>query len=156
MKILNILHDSIVDGTGLRTVIFFSGCPHRCKGCHNPQSWNIDYGYDYTSKEVIDEITSNKATQGITLSGGDPFYQAKEIVGLVKELRDFGYDIWAYTGWLYEYIVQDKDMFELLKFIDVLIEEQKDLLLRFKGSKNQRIIDVQKSLQENKVILYMD
>lgn len=161
MRILDIIHDSIVDGIGLRTVIFFSGCHHRCKGCHNPESWNIEYGNNYIIKEVVDEIQTNKIKQGITLSGGDPFYQADEVLELVKELKIYDYNIWAYTGYTFEEIINNdnKERSELLKYIDVLVdgrfvEELKDLTLKFKGSSNQRIIDVQKSLKENKVVLY--
>ncbi len=161
MKILDIIHDSIVDGKGLRAVIFFAGCPHRCKGCHNPESWNIGYGNAFTITEVMVEIKSNKAIQGVTLSGGDPFFQAKEILELAKEIKQNEYNLWAYTGFTFEEIIKDNVKLELLKQIDVLVdgrfvEELKDLTLRFRGSSNQRIIDVQKSIQENKIILYMN
>lgn len=161
MRILDIMHDSIVDGVGLRAVIFFAGCPHRCKGCHNPQSWNIGYGKEYTIDDVVEEIKSNKAIQGITFSGGDPFFQAKEILELAKEIKQNEYNLWAYTGFTFEEIIKDNVKLELLKQIDVLVdgrfvEELKDLTLRFRGSSNQRIIDVQKSIQENKIILYMN
>lgn len=160
MKILDIVHDSIVDGIGLRIVIFFSGCPHKCKGCHNPQSWNINNGHYYTINEVINEIKSNKIIQGITFSGGEPFYQQiNEIIELAKILKNMNYNIWAYSGYSFEKIIKDKNKFKLLQYIDVLvdgkyIEEQRDLTLKFKGSLNQRIIDVQQSLKQNKIILW--
>lgn len=158
IKILNIVQDSIVDGVGLRATIFFAGCPHRCKGCHNPESWNIEYGVDYSVEEIMSEIRTNKITKGVTLSGGDPFFQAKEIAPLAKQIKKEGYNLWAYTGYLFEDILNDVNQMELLSFIDVLVDgkfeiENKDLTLAFRGSSNQRIINVQQSLEENSVIL---
>ena len=159
MKILDILHDSIVDGEGLRVVIFFAGCSHKCKGCHNPQSWNIDYGLDYTIDEAISSVISNKITKNVTFSGGDPLFQIKDATLLIKELKKLGYNIWVYTGFTYEEIMLNKNMTELLHLTDVLVDgryedDKKDLTLRFRGSSNQRIIDVKKSLKESKIVLY--
>lgn len=158
IKVLNIIQDSIVDGVGLRATIFFAGCPHRCKGCHNPESWNTEYGVDYSVEEIMSEIRTNKITKGVTLSGGDPFFQAKEIAPLAKQIKKEGYNLWAYTGYLFEDILNDVNQMELLSFIDVLVDgkfeiENKDLTLAFRGSSNQRIINVQQSLEENSVIL---
>ena len=159
MKILDIVHDSIVDGIGLRTVIFFAGCPHKCKNCHNPESWDINNGYDITKEQIIEEIKNNPITQGITLSGGDPFYQAEEVKELAKELKTLSYNIWIYTGYTFEeiYYGDDKSAKELLELCDVLIDskyidELKDLRLAFKGSSNQRIIDIQETIKNNKII----
>lgn len=159
MKIIDILHDSIVDGPGLRTVIFFAGCKHMCKGCHNPESWNEFCGYEYSGEEVIKEIKSNKLTRGVTFSGGDPFFQTKEISKLAEKLKEDKYNIWIYSGFTFEEIIKDEEMKSLLSLCDVLVdgrfeEELKDLTIQFRGSTNQRIIDIQKSLNEGKVVLY--
>lgn len=159
IKVLNIIQDSIVDGVGLRATIFFAGCPHRCKGCHNPESWNIGYGTDYTMDEIINQIQLNPITNGVTLSGGDPMYQAEVILPLVSRLKELGYDIWIYTGYEYDQIIADEHMFEILKLSNVLVdgkfnEELKDLTLPFRGSSNQRIIDVPKSILDSKIRLW--
>ena len=146
MRVLNIIHDSIVDGEGLRTVIFFAGCSHHCKGCHNPQSWDFNGGTETIVEEIMDEIKSNPLCQGVTFSGGEPFHQADKILPLAKKLKEEGYNIWCYTGYTLEQILTYSVLKpKLLEYIDVLvdgkfIEEQKDLTLKFKGSRNQRIL----------------
>lgn len=145
---MNIIHDSVVDGEGLRTVIFFSGCPHRCVGCQNPSSWNINNGNDMSKDEILNEIKSNELCQ-VTLSGGEPFIQAKEIIPLVKEIKKLGKNIWVWSGFTLEEILADKDKKEMLSYCDTLVDgkfilEQRDLTLKFRGSRNQRIIDVNK------------
>lgn len=146
MKILHIIHDSVVDGEGLRTVIFFAGCPHRCRGCHNPESWQIDKGVTMSMEEVLAEIRMNPLTE-VTLSGGEPFYQAKEIAALAKEIKALGKNIWIYSGYTLEQLQNSTDNYvrQLLSYCDVLVDgpfklEQRDLSLPFRGSKNQRII----------------
>lgn len=152
------MQDSIVDGPGLRAVVFFAGCPHRCEGCHNPESWNIGYGTEYTVDDVVTKVKSNRITRGVTLSGGDPFFQPLEAKLLASALRQEGYNMWAFSGYTFEEIIADHDMRSLLQELDVLVdgkfqEELKDLTLRFRGSSNQRIIDVQESLQREEVVL---
>lgn len=146
MKVMNIHHDSVVDGEGLRTVVFFAGCPHFCKGCHNPKSWNIRNGTEMTLEEVRDEVLSNPLTD-VTFSGGDPFYQADEVVELAKELKKHDKNIWIYTGYTLEDIQThpNPSFKQLLNYCDVLVDgpfilEKKDLTLPFRGSSNQRII----------------
>lgn len=146
MKVMNILHDSVVDGEGLRTVIFFAGCPHGCLGCHNPESWNSSNGKEMTLEEVLLEIQSNSIAN-VTLSGGEPFIQAKEVSRLAKEIKAIGKNIWAYSGFTYEEIINSKDRYkkELLSYCDVLVDgrfilEERDLSLLFRGSRNQEII----------------
>lgn len=148
MKVMNILHDSVVDGEGLRTVIFFAGCPHMCKGCHNPKSWNINNGTEMTVDEVVQEVASNPLTD-VTFSGGEPFFQAKEVSQVAKRLKKLNKNLWIYTGYTYEQLVSSNDCFtlELLSYCDVLVDgpfilEERDLTLKFCGSKNQRIIDL--------------
>ncbi|WP_025025928.1 anaerobic ribonucleoside-triphosphate reductase activating protein [Caldalkalibacillus mannanilyticus] len=142
---MSIYHDSVVDGEGLRTVIFFAGCPHKCEGCHNPESWNPCNGKSMTVEEILEEAL-NPLTQ-ITLSGGDPFYQARSVKKIAKELKRHGKNIWAYTGWTLEEIKNSKDLdkVELLEYVDVLVDgpfllSERDLTLTFRGSRNQRII----------------
>ncbi|WP_312468834.1 anaerobic ribonucleoside-triphosphate reductase activating protein [Neobacillus sp.] len=156
MRVLNILHDSIVDGKGLRTVIFFAGCPHHCHGCHNPQSWNCENGMEWTETEIFQEVMQNELSN-VTFSGGESFLQAKEIAPLAQKLKQEGKNIWCYTGYLYEELMQNPDHAALLKQIDVLVDgrfdlTKRDLSLCFKGSSNQRIINVTKSLGRGEII----
>lgn len=146
MKVMNIIHDSVVDGEGLRTVIFFAGCPHFCKGCHNPKSWNIHNGTEMTIDEVLKEVASNPLTN-VTLSGGEPFYQANEVSELAKEIKKLGKNIWAYSGYTIEQLLENEDHRLLLSYCDVLVDgpfvlAERDLTLTFRGSRNQRIIDL--------------
>jgi len=155
--------DSIVDGPGLRTVIWTQGCPHHCKGCQNPQTWNVDGGGLVPISEVkkfIDEIDDQ---DGITFSGGDPLYQVEACLELAKYIKSKGLNIWVYTGYNYEDVIKmskEKPVYkEFLKYIDVLVDgrfilEELDLNLLFRGSRNQRLIDIPKTLKSNKIILF--
>ena len=154
--------DSIVDGEGIRAVLWTQGCMHNCKGCHNPQTHSFDGGALIDLDEVKSWINELEGHQGITLSGGDPFFQPKQCTKIAKYAKEKGLDIWCYTGFTYETLIskieENKGILELLENIDVLIDgkfilEEKSLDLLFRGSKNQRIIDVPKSLKENKVSL---
>lgn len=153
MRVMNILHDSVVDGEGLRTVVFFAGCPHFCKGCHNPASWNILNGTEMTVAEVVAEVASNPLTD-VTLSGGEPFFQAKEVAEVARQLKALGKNIWVFSGFTLEELLQADAVTEdgaakrdLLSCCDVLVDgrfvlEERDLSLKFRGSQNQRIIDL--------------
>jgi anaerobic ribonucleoside-triphosphate reductase activating protein len=164
MNICGYIKESINEGLGLRTVVFISGCKHNCKGCHSPQTHNFKYGEEFTLEkqlEIIEEYKKNPLLDGLCLCGGDPFYSAKEVIEFIKlfKLNKPDINIWSYTGFAYEEILNSNDIYmvELLKLCDVIIdgkfiEELKDLTLPFKGSKNQRIIDVKKSLEQGKVI----
>lgn len=150
MRVMNIIHDSVVDGEGLRTVIFFAGCPHLCKGCQNPRSWNILNGTEMTVEEVVEEVASNPLTN-VTFSGGEPFFQAQEASKVAKQLKDLGKNIWMYSGYTLEQLLTTEDPYklELLRYCDVLVDgpfkiEERDLTLKFRGSKNQRIIKILK------------
>lgn len=150
--------DSIVDGAGLRCVIWTQGCFHNCKGCHNPQTHDISKGTLYDIEDIIKEILQTQLQNGITLSGGEPFLQCNALVKILDGIKEKEFNVWAYTGFLYEELIKDQEKKNLLEKIDVLvdgkfIEEEKDIYLRFKGSRNQRIIDVQKSLHENRICL---
>ncbi|PFK32170.1 anaerobic ribonucleoside-triphosphate reductase activating protein [Bacillus cereus] len=146
MRVMNIIHDSVVDGEGLRTVVFFAGCPHRCLGCHNSKSWNVWNGTEMAVEEIIKEIAENPLTD-VTFSGGDPFFQAAEVKMVAKAVKDLKKNLWIYTGYTLEEIQssQNNDMIELLHYGDVLVDgrfelEKRDLTLPFRGSSNQRII----------------
>ncbi|BEH91653.1 MAG: anaerobic ribonucleoside-triphosphate reductase activating protein [Turicibacter sp.] len=151
------------NGTGIRSTLFVSGCTHKCKGCFNQDYKHFRYGHPWT-KEIEDkfiEHIKNPNVHGVTILGGEPMDQVrdtdlKDLVCRIKE--ETGQNIWIYSGYTFEEIMMHKKTKEILKYCDILvdgpfIEEQKDLRLRFKGSKNQRIIDVQKTLSEGKVTL---
>lgn len=152
--------DSIVDGEGIRTVIWTQGCPHNCLGCHNPSTHDFNGGTLIDVEEVNEEIANLQNQKGITFSGGDPMCQPKACSMIAKYAKDLGLDIWCYTGYTFEQLIDmnRKDINEFLETIDVLIDgkfilEEKSLNVVFRGSKNQRIIDVQKSLEEGKTCL---
>lgn len=158
----NIQPDSIVDGEGIRTVIWFQGCLHHCKECHNPETWNFDGGIEFDVEEIKAEIKNLKYQNGVTLSGGDPFFQPIAALEIAKYAHSLGLNIWCYTGFTFEELL-DEDIAkkEFLKNIDVLIDgrfeiAKKSLACKFRGSTNQRIIDVTKSLENNKVVLYYE
>ena len=153
----DLMFDSIVDGLGLRIVIWTQGCSHNCYKCHNPQTHDFSKGKYYDIDELVDRIVKYPLKSGVTLSGGDPFFQKEEVLYLVKRLKEHKINIWAYTGFIYEDLLKDKTWTEILENIDVLIDgpfiyKEYDPLLKFRGSKNQRIIDIKKSLNQNKVI----
>ena len=151
----NIKECDIADGPGVRVSLFVSGCRHHCKGCFNKETWDFDYGMPYT-KETEDEIIRLLAPsyiQGLTLLGGEPFEpeNQKELAGLLKRVRETypDKDIWCYTGYLYDVDLHTEVTEEMLSYIDVLvdgefIEEEKDVTLVFRGSRNQRIIELGK------------
>ena len=158
----NIQPDSIVDGEGIRTVIWFQGCLHHCKECHNPETWNFDGGIEFDVEEIKAEIKNLKYQNGVTLSGGDPFFQPIVALEIAKYAHSLGLNVWCYTGFTFEELL-DEDIAkkEFLKNIDVLIDgrfeiAKKSLACKFRGSTNQRIIDVTKSLENNKVVLYYE
>ncbi len=149
MKLLNVFKETISDGVGLRYSIYLSGCRHACKGCHNPESWDPDNGCELTDdilNDIIAEINANPLLDGITISGGDPFFDPKGLCQLLKKLKEeTGQNIWCYTGYTIEHIRKDATMSKALQYIDTLIdgpyiESLRDPTLRFRGSSNQRII----------------
>lgn len=156
MNIGGIIYESLNDGTGVRTVIFISGCKHNCIGCHNPKLLNFNYGIPFNSKiqnYIIDHMKNDKLIVGLTVSGGDPIYHKEELLPFLKIVKQElpKNDIWLYTGFNYEEI---KD-YEILDYIDVLVdgeyqEENRDVTLKFYGSSNQRVIDVKESRLRNK------
>ena len=161
MKYHNITHDDMLNGAGLRVVLWVSGCEHRCYNCHNKITWDIDNGLifdDKAKKEIFDALEKDYI-KGITFSGGDPLHKQnrEEIFNLIKEIKEKfkDKDIWLYTGYTWEEI-NDLDV---LQYIDVLvdgkyIEELSNEELEWRGSSNQRVIDVKKTLLEDKIIYY--
>ncbi len=154
--------DSIVDGPGLRSVIWTQGCAHHCKGCQNPQTWDFEGGGLVPIEMVLSAIDELEYQRGITFSGGDPMYQPEACNRIAKYARSKGLDIWVYTGFTFEQLIElskKKPVYmDFLENIDVLVDgpfkiEERDLNLLFRGSRNQRLIDVKKSLDSGKVIL---
>lgn len=150
--------DSIVDGEGVRTVLWTQGCSHNCKGCHNPGTHDFKGGFEVDTEELIEEIKNLEGQEGITFSGGDPMFQTDACLEIAKYAKEQGLDVWCYTGFKFEDIVNIPKFRKFLEYIDVLvdgkfIEEEKSLNLDFRGSRNQRIIDVPKSLKKDKAII---
>lgn len=155
LRLAGVIRESIVDGSGWRLVVFAQGCPHNCKGCQNPQTHNFDGGYTSTVGNILNAVKENPLLSGITLSGGEPFSQAKELAVLAREIHLLGLNVMAYTGWTFEQLYNNADekngWLELLNEVDWLVDgkfeiENKTLSLKFRGSTNQRIVDVKKSL----------
>jgi len=152
--------DSIVDGLGIRTVIWTQGCSHNCPNCHNPSTHDFNGGDLVDIEDVIEEIENLSGQDGVTFSGGDPMFQAKQCAILAKKIHELGMNVWAYTGFTYEQLINhgNPDILEFLSEIDVLIDgkfdiSKRSLDLEFRGSSNQRVIDIQKTLENHKVIL---
>lgn len=164
IKINGIDFESIVDGCGVRVVIFFSGCRHNCVGCHNPATHDFNNGKDFTLElqdRLIDYIRITPFISGVTLSGGDPMYSASDITLFVKRLKERVIDknVWVYSGFTLKEIIRDKNMAELLAQCDVLVDgkfvaSQRDITRPYVGSLNQNIIDIQQSLLSGSTILF--
>jgi anaerobic ribonucleoside-triphosphate reductase activating protein len=158
LELAGIVSDSIVDGPGIRTAIFAQGCPHHCKGCHNPETWEFGCGTLIPVEAVVEIVQSNPLCRGVTFSGGEPFAQAAEFAELAALLKEKGYEVASYSGYTLEQLMEGtEDQKLLLGTIDILIDgpflqNQKSLELAFRGSKNQRILDVRKSLIEGKAV----
>ncbi len=152
------MEDTTVDGPGFRTSVYSSGCPHHCPGCHNPQSWNISNGQPVDIEDILKVILDDPFAD-VTFSGGDPMFQPEGFTELAKAIRQHSNkNIWCYTGYLFEDLLRHPAQRALLEQIDVLvdgrfIEALRDEELRFRGSSNQRIIDVKRSLKEGCIVL---
>lgn len=158
MLIAGVLTESIVDGLGIRYVIFTQGCKHNCKGCHNPSTHSFSGGMEVSEEELVQDILSIKSIDGITLSGGDPLNQVNSCIKLIRLLNELKpeLDVWCYTGFTYEDI-QTPQYRELLSLIDVLVDgkfilEEKTFDCPFRGSSNQRLIDVRQSMVLGKTV----
>lgn len=158
IRVLDIVYGTSVDGVGLRTSIYCAGCIHHCEGCHNPQSWDENGGEIMTVEDIFNKI--QEADLNVTYTGGDPMLHPEGFIELSKLIKEkMNKTIWCYTGYLFENLLKNEKQRELLQYIDVLVDgrfilKERDISLRFKGSPNQRIIDVQKSLNEAKIALY--
>ncbi len=163
IRIAGTVNDSIVDGEGIRFVVFVQGCVHSCDGCHNPQTHDFCGGFETDTEEILSKILSNPLLDGVTFSGGEPFCQPVPLYELGSRIKENGLNIVCYTGFTFEQLLErskkDKDILNLLSICDVLIDgpfilSKKNLLLRFRGSENQRILDVKKSISEERAVLF--
>lgn len=167
MNYSGIKYNDMINGKGIRISLFVSGCSHACKGCFNQETWNKNYGKEFTDiqiNEIISYLTKYKGTvSGLSLLGGDPTYKDNieplcYFVNKVKEKCPW-INIWIWSGYTFEEILSDEKKLKLIKLCDVLIDgkfilEQKSLEIKWRGSTNQRVIDIQQSLQENKLIIF--
>lgn len=149
--------DSIVDGEGIRCVIWTQGCPHHCKGCHNPETHSFNKGFLKDTDELIEQIKNLELQDGITFSGGDPMIQAEACTEIAKACKEMNLNIWCYTGFTFEELLIDPIKVEFLKYIDVLVDgkfelDKKSYDAMYRGSTNQRIINVKDSLKKGKCV----
>lgn len=161
IRLAAILKESLVNGPGLRRVLFSQGCPHNCKGCFSPHTHSYTDGVLIDMDDIIEDIRKNPLLKGVTFSGGEPLEQADKFAYIAKEVKKMGLNIWCYTGYTFEYILENqykrKGWSELLKYIDVLVdgkfeEDKKEEGLKFRGSSNQRIIDIKESIESLEVV----
>ena len=158
LNLSGIVGDSIVDGPGIRTTIFSQGCPHHCEGCHNPETWDFGCGTDMAVEDIVAIVRSNPLCQGVTFSGGEPFAQASGFAKLARLLKAEGYEVASYSGYTFEELLAgSRDQRDLLKSIDILIDgpflmEEKSLEIAFRGSRNQRILNIPQSLAAGKAV----
>ncbi|AVX19327.1 MULTISPECIES: anaerobic ribonucleoside-triphosphate reductase activating protein [Carboxydocella] len=165
IRLAGITTESVVDGPGLRTVIWTQGCPHRCPGCHNPDTHDPEGGELWTFEQVFAELEGDKLATGITLSGGEPFFQPEACLVIARWAREKGKNLWVFTGYTWEQLMRMSEsnpvIGELLQLTDVLVDgpylkEQRALWLPFRGSTNQRLIDVPASLASGSVCIIDD
>ena len=158
LDLAGISGDSIVDGPGIRTTVFTQGCPHHCPGCHNPETWEFGCGTEMAEETVLDIVRSNPLCKGVTFSGGEPFCQAEGLARLGRMLKERGYEVAAYSGYTFEELLEGTlEQKGLLATLDVLIDgpflmEERSLELNFRGSRNQRILNVPASLAAGRAV----
>ena len=161
IRIAGIMRESIVDGPGIRFAIFCQGCPHDCPGCHNPETHDFAGGYDCSIDKLLEEIDKDPMLAGVTFSGGEPMCQPVAFAALAKAVKERGLSITIYSGYTLEQLlrmaVEDKNIEDLLRMCDLLIDgpfvqSKRDLTLRFRGSSNQRLIDMQKTWKEGRIV----
>ncbi len=160
MRIAQLLQDSIVDGQGMRFVVFTQGCLHNCQGCHNPSTHDLNGGKEIAVADIVKKMASNPLTDGLTLSGGEPFLQVQDCAALAQQAHQLGLNVWCYSGYTYEQLTADNRYLPLLQQIDVLIDGpfklyNKSLNLKWRGSTNQRVLDVGGSLATGKAVEYL-
>ena len=165
MKIAGFYDESISNGLGWRAVLFVSGCPHHCPGCHNKEAQDFNYGEEFNEEEILKRIKENSILNGITISGGEPLCK-ENIPGVLKFIKDVKeirpeFNVWCYSGYTLDQLIDrnDEETNECLNQIDVLVdgrfvEAKKDPTLKFRGSSNQRILDLKQSLKTHKFIEY--
>lgn len=159
IRVLNIIEDTTVDGPGFRTSIYCAGCPHHCPGCHNPQSWVADGGHEMSVEDIMEVIEADPFAH-VTFTGGDPMQQAEGFTELAQAIHQrTNKTIWCYTGYTFENLLKMPAQRKLLEHLDVLVdgpyvENQRDTDLLFRGSANQRLINVPRSLAADKVVLW--
>ncbi len=162
LDLAGIVQDSIVDGPGLRTTVFCQGCPHHCPGCHNPETWEFGTGTPMEPERILEIVKSNPMCRGVTFSGGEPFAQAGAFARLGTMLKENGYEVAAYSGYTFEQLLGGtRDQRDLLETLDVLIDgpfvlAERSLELNFRGSRNQRVLDVPESLRQGTAVLSAD
>lgn len=158
LNLSDIISDSIVDGPGIRTTIFSQGCPHHCPGCHNPSTWPFEGGTPLEEKSILQIVQSNPLCKGVTFSGGEPFAQAEGFAQLAGLLKEHGYEVASYSGYTFEQLLNGTPaQQQLLQHIDILIDgpfilAERSLSTIFRGSKNQRILDVPASLAAGQAV----
>ena len=158
LDLSGIVSDSIVDGPGIRTTIFSQGCPHQCPGCHNPETWAFGCGTDLSEETIVDIVRSNPLCRGVTFSGGEPFAQPEGFAKLAGLLKGKGYEVASYTGYTFEELLSgSEEQRQLLAQLDILIDgpflmAQRSLEVAFRGSRNQRVLDVKASLAAGKAV----
>ena len=163
LRIAGIEPESFVDGPGIRMTIFTQGCHHNCPGCQNPQTHDFNGGRDIDIEEIVSMLDDNPLLDGVTFSGGDPMDQAEALIPLARIIKERGLNLVIFTGYTYERLMElaagRPGFTELLSYADILIDgpfimAKKSLEIKFRGSSNQRIIDVPKSLVEGRVVLH--
>lgn len=159
IRIAGLVNDSIVDGPGFRMAVFAQGCPHHCPGCHNPQTHDFAAGRDEDTEAIIGKMRENPLLDGLTLTGGEPFCQAEPCAELARAARASGLNVWSYSGYTFEELMRSGDEAKaaLLRELDVLVDgrfvlEKRTLECRFRGSSNQRLVDVPRSLAEGRAV----
>ena len=163
IRLSGIAYESLVNGPGMRRVFFSQGCKHNCKGCFNPDTHDFLGGEEMDMDELIKDVLDNPMIKGVTFSGGDPFERAEEFAYMASKFKEHDLNIWSFTGYTYEYIMNNLDnrigWRELLNSLDVLVdgrfeESKMEDELKFRGSSNQRLIDIPKSIAENRIVLW--
>ena len=157
VRLAGIAYESLVNGPGIRRVFFAQGCKHNCKGCFNPETHSFDKGIVLEIDKLIKDVLENPMITGVTFSGGDPIEQAHSFSYMAKILKNKGLNIWCYTGYSFEEVLKSEEKLALLKEVDVLVDGRFDLKfksekVKYRGSSNQRIIDVKESLKTNEIV----
>lgn len=162
IRLAGVEPESIVDGPGYRFAVFVQGCPHGCIGCHNPKTHDFEGGYLSDTDEIICKMGRNPLVRGITLSGGEPMMQPKPLAEIARAAKEKGLSVWCYTGFTLEFLLEEgrSDRLELLREVDVLVDgpyiaHERSLDLLYCGSRNQRLIDMNKTRESGEIALFV-